>query len=173
MNQIVCSQSELFFTSIQIGIIIGIIFDSIRIFRKMIHHPNFAVQIEDMLFWVFSGFMGFYMLYNCNYADIRPYIMLGMIMGASLYFLTFSILVMKVMTCIIELIKEITYRIYVRTMKPVRIIIRYIMIPINNFKRARTISAHNKKMRYREKLRKQYQLEADNMTEIYIKNNRG
>ena len=171
MNEIVCSQSELFFTSIQIGIVIGIIFDTIRIFRKMIKHPNFVVQIEDILFWVCSGFTGFYMLYNCNYADIRPYILLGMIMGAIFYFLTFSILAMKIMTYIIEFVKDILHKLYLSVIKPIKVMIRYSMIPINNLKRARAIRAHNKKMMYREKLRKQYQLDADNMTEIYIKNN--
>ena len=44
MNQIVSSQARLFITSIEIGIVMGIIFDMVRIDRKIIKHPNFFVQ---------------------------------------------------------------------------------------------------------------------------------
>ena len=172
MNQIVCNQSELFFISIQIGVVIGIIFDVIRIFRKTIRHHNFIVQIEDMLFWVCSGFTGFYMLYNCNYADIRPYILIGILMGACFYFLTFSIIVMKVMTYIVEISKRILHKAYRIVMKPIYKMVEYIIIPIERMKKAKEVRKHNRNMRYREKLRKQYQLDADSMTESYIKSNR-
>ena len=172
MNQIVCSQSELFLVSVQIGVVIGIIFDAIRILRKSIKHPNFIVQIEDMIFWVLSGFTGFYMLYNCNYAEIRPYILLGILMGVVFYFLTFSMLITKVMIRIIEFVKTVLHKVYILIIKPIRVMVRYAMIPIKNIKKARAINKYNKKMRYREKLRRQYQLEADNMTEIYIKNSK-
>ena len=49
MNQVVSSQAILFITSVEIGILMGVLFDLIRIFRKLLKHPNFLVQVEDML----------------------------------------------------------------------------------------------------------------------------
>ncbi|WP_054739030.1 spore cortex biosynthesis protein YabQ [Cellulosilyticum ruminicola] len=71
MNEIVSSQALLFITSIEIGIILGMLFDIIRVTRKIVKIPDLLVQIEDVLYWIVSGLVGFYILYITNYAAIR------------------------------------------------------------------------------------------------------
>lgn len=79
MNQIVNDQALLFITCIEIGVIIGMFFDIIRILRKLIKHPDFLVQIEDALYWVICALIGFYMLYVNNYGAIRPFVFIGIL----------------------------------------------------------------------------------------------
>ena len=135
MNVLVTKQTLLFLTAIQIGILMGIIFDLIRIFRKLIKHPNIFVQIEDMLYWVVSGFIGFYMLYICNYAAIRPYIFIGMILGGLFYFLSFSIWFMKLATIAIEYLKKVIVKMVQCLIIPIKAVTRWILsilgLPIN------------------------------------------
>ena len=170
MNQIVSSQARLFITSVEIGIIMGIVFDIVRIARKIIRHPNFFVQLEDMLYWVFCGFTGFYMLYICNYADIRPYIFIGIILGATLYFLSFSILFMKIMTKIINYVKAMLHKLYAFILIPIRGTIKIIKIPLNHIHIKHIQIKYQQKLKKRENLRKKYQVEADKKTERFLKN---
>ena len=169
MNQMVNTQAALFITSIEIGILMGCVFDLIRVARKIVKHPNFLVQIEDMLYWIFCGFLGFYMLYICNYAAIRIYVFGGMILGALFYFLTFSIVFMKVTTIIINYVKALLNRLYHLMLIPIRALIRLIKRPLRYIKgkyNAAKADAYRKK---RAKLRVKYQNIADQKTEQYLK----
>ena len=170
MNQIVSSQTRLFITSIEIGIMMGIIFDLVRIVRKIIKHPNFFVQLEDMLYWIFCGFTGFYMLYICNYADIRPYIFIGIILGATLYFLTFSIVFMGIMTRIINYVKAVLRKLYHLILIPDRGTIRLIKVPLNYIQNKHNQMKYYQKLKRRAVARKKYQQEADKKTERFLKN---
>lgn len=172
MNQIVSSQARLFITSVEIGIIMGIIFDIVRIARKIIRHPNFFVQLEDMLYWIFCGFTGFYMLYICNYADIRPYIFIGILLGATLYFFSFSILFMRVMTKVINYVKMMLHKLYGLILIPIRGIIKLIKIPLNHIHIKHIQMKYQQKLKKRESLREKYQAEADKKTEHFLKNQR-
>lgn len=170
MNQIINNQARLFLTSVQIGIMMGIVFDLVRIIRKIIKHPNFFVQIEDMLYWIFCGFTGFYMLYICNYADIRPYIFIGIILGATLYFLTFSIIFMRIMTAIIDYVKTLCYKLYKLILIPIRKAIILVGIPLKYIQNKYKQMKYQQKLKKRASARKRYQQKADKSTERFIKN---
>lgn len=170
MNQIISSQARLFITSVQIGIMMGIVFDLIRIVRKIVRHPSFFVQLEDMLYWIFCGFTGFYMLYICNYADIRPYIFIGIILGALLYFLTFSIVFMKIMTQVIYYVKNIFYKLYQLILIPIKKIQKLIRIPLNYIRNRYGRIKYQQKLKKRARARIKYQQLADKKTERFLKN---
>ena len=172
MNQIVSSQTILFLTSVEIGILMGVLFDLVRIFRKLIKHPNFLVQIEDMLYWVICGFVSFYMLYICNYAEIRPYIFIGIILGGIFYFCTFSIVFMKIATIIINYIKKVINRIIGWMLIPIKGMIHLVSIPLNYLKRKFVHIKYLNKVRYRQFKRKQYEHKSDQKVERYLKKGR-
>ena len=135
MNEIVSSQALLFITSIEIGIIMGMIFDLIRVTRKIVKAPNFLVQVEDLLYWIVCGLIGFYILYVTNYAEIRPFIFVGMILGAVFYFATFSIIFMKAATAVINYVKALLKRLWQLFLIPVRWCVKTIKRPINYAKK--------------------------------------
>ena len=90
-------QAFLFLTCVKTGIIMGVLYDLIRVLRKIINHPNWLVQLEDLLYWIACGCLAFIMIYWRNYGQIRGFVFLGIIIGTVLYFSTVSKLFMKVM----------------------------------------------------------------------------
>ena len=169
MNQMVTDQSLLFLTAVQIGVFMGVLFDLVRIFRKLIKHPSFLVQIEDMLYWVVCGFVGFYMLYICNYADVRPYIFIGIILGGVFYFATFSILFMKIATKVIFYIRFFLKELIKLLLIPLKGILHMSKIPLSYIKRQYTYFKYLYKLRYRAIKRNRYEKKSDIKVEKYLK----
>ena len=122
-------QVFLFLTCIQTGIIMGMLYDLIRIFRKIIHHPNWMVQIEDLLYWLTCGCFAFIMLYWENYGQIRVFVFAGILIGSVLYFLTFSIIFMKIASWLIFWLKKIVNYLIKLVLAPIRCIIRILNLP--------------------------------------------
>lgn len=73
-----------------LGICISILFDIFRITRKSFHLPNIIVYIEDVLFWILTGLLILGTVFTFTTGEIRLYMILMMILGASIYFLTIS-----------------------------------------------------------------------------------
>lgn len=172
MSQMVSNQSMLFITAVEIGILMGVLFDLIRIFRKLIKHPNFFVQIEDMLYWVLCGFVAFYMLYICNYAEIRPYIFIGIVLGGIFYFCTFSIIFMKIATIVINYIKKLIQKLVQLLLIPLRALVRLVKIPLRYLATKWAHIKYKNKVRYRQLRRKRYEQKADRQVEKYLKKGR-
>lgn len=122
-------QAFLFLTCVQTGIVMGMLYDVIRILRKIVHHPNWIVQIEDLLYWVTCGCFAFIMIYWENYGQIRVFVFIGILIGAVLYFTTASILFMKAATWTIGWVKRIIKAIISFVLIPIRCIIGVIKIP--------------------------------------------
>ncbi len=97
----------------------GIIYDLIRVGRKLIHHPNWLVQVEDLLYWIVCGCLAFIILYLENYGQIRVFVFIGIFMGSVLYLCTASILFMKAATVAINYLKKL-----------IRKVINFVLIPI-------------------------------------------
>ena len=135
MNQVVSTQTLLFITCILIGVIMGMLYDLIRIFRKIIPHSNWSVQIEDAIYWVVCALTGFSILYMHNYGQIRFFVFIGIILGSVFYFCTFSIIFMKFATWLIDLIKHIIRTLVHILSIPIRWIISIIKIPIRILKK--------------------------------------
>lgn len=130
MNQVVSTQTLLFITCILIGIIMGMLYDLIRIFRKIIPHSNWSVQIEDTIYWIVCALIGFAILYMHNYGQIRFFVFIGIILGSIFYLCTFSIIFMKFATWLIDVIKHIIRTLIHILSIPIRWIISIIKIPI-------------------------------------------
>ncbi len=169
MNQIVSNQTLLFITCIEIGLIMGVFFDLVRIFSKIIKHPNFFVQIEDTLYWVGCALISFYLLYIRNYAAIRPFVFVGMILGGILYFATFSIVFMKMATAVIDYIKKIIAEVIKLLLIPIRIIIKGIKRPLG-YMQYKVGVLHNYERREIRKLnRRWYHKKADLLTDYKVR----
>ncbi|WP_070001073.1 spore cortex biosynthesis protein YabQ [Cellulosilyticum sp. I15G10I2] len=169
MNQIVSNQSLLFITCAQIGIVMGIFFDLIRIFRKIIKHPDILVQLEDLIYWIICALIGFYMLYINNYAAIRPFVFIGILLGAILYFASFSIVFMKIATIVINYIKALIHKIIRLLLIPIKGAVRILKVPLKYASGKLSAANYYKKRRLRRLRRKWYHTKADIRTELRIK----
>lgn len=72
------------------GIVISVIFDIFRVIRKSFKTPNILTYIEDILFWILSGLLIIYVIFHYTTGEIRLYMILMIIIGAIIYFVTIS-----------------------------------------------------------------------------------
>ncbi|OOB79790.1 MAG: hypothetical protein BEN18_02935 [Epulopiscium sp. Nuni2H_MBin001] len=125
-NQLVSEQALLFFECLRIGVLMGVIYDVLRIFRKVIKHFDIMVHIEDLLYWVTCSCIAFSILYMHNYANIRIFAFFGIVLGASFYFLTFSVFLMSISDQLIAWGKAVIRMLLI----PIKWTISLLLIPL-------------------------------------------
>ncbi|NLK97587.1 spore cortex biosynthesis protein YabQ [Defluviitalea saccharophila] len=125
----ISEQAQIFIAAVEAGIIIGIFYDVFRIIRKIIPHPDWLIQLEDLIYWIIvSGFM-FFVLFSKNYGEIRGFALLGAFLGNVTYFFTFSIFLMKISDWIIYWIKRIIRGLIRIVLIPIKIILKILSYP--------------------------------------------
>lgn len=98
------NQAYLFLIFSFTGIIIGVLFDFFRILRRTIKTSNIATYIEDVLFWVLTGFLILYNIMYFNSGEIRIYMFLAIILGVLIYMFTLSNILIKIFSKILKVI---------------------------------------------------------------------
>ena len=100
----ITNQAYLFFIFIINGILIGLLFDFFRILRRIIKTNDIITYIEDILFWILTGFIILYSIFVFNNGQLRLYMFLGIILGAFIYMLFISSYIIKINIKIINLL---------------------------------------------------------------------
>ena len=122
-------QTLLFLSTIAAGAVIGLIYDLFRVLRKTIPHANLAVQIEDAVFWLGCSVLMFSFMLHRNYGEVRFFAILGMALGAVIYFHTISKIVMRVLLTLAVLMQR-TMIIALRILfTPVRLTVKLLTPP--------------------------------------------
>lgn len=85
MNEVINLQLQFFGVSILWGAILLVIYDVLRIFRRIVKHGRAWVALEDMIFWTISGILIFKMMYQQNNGIIRGFSIMGMAIGMIVY----------------------------------------------------------------------------------------
>ncbi len=101
------NQLFLFLLSVFFGFVIGFFYDFLVIFRKIIKHFKFMVQIEDLIYWTISALLLFFIMLKENHGEIRGFLILGSFIGMILYFSAVSNIFLKISDKILSLIKKI------------------------------------------------------------------
>ena len=96
MNLYLLKEIWLFSLSILYGILILLFYDCFRVLRRLIPHNNMAIAIQDLFFWIVTGFSIFALLYRYNNGNIRGYCILGMGIGMIFYGIVISPFYMKI-----------------------------------------------------------------------------
>lgn len=149
-------QTQLFIYMVLLGIIIGMFYDFIRLFRRIVIHGIIAIQTEDFLYWLLSAFFVFFAVLRKNYGAIRPFLILGLFLGLIIYFFLISSLVLRVLIYIYGIIKKtVTFilRILYVVFYPFRVFFRFCNIPVTYIKNKLKKFYKNYKI-YLKKLRK-------------------
>ncbi len=89
------------------GICIGILFDIFRISRKTFKTPNFLIYIEDVLFWLLTGVLILFTIFTFTTGEIRLYMIIIMICGSLIYFMSISKYFVLINTKILNFFKSI------------------------------------------------------------------
>lgn len=91
------------------GIVIGIVFDVFRITRKSFKTPDYITYIEDIVFWILTGFILLFTIFTFNNGEIRIYIFAGIILGLIIYLLTLSKYFIKISVSVLVFVKKLIY----------------------------------------------------------------
>lgn len=81
---------KLFLASVVWGIILVVLYDVIRILRRVIKHNRLVAGMEDVIFWTVSAILIFRMMYQINDGGIRGFAVGGVLIGMILYHYSIS-----------------------------------------------------------------------------------
>ena len=155
----VINQAYLFLIFSINGIIIGLLFDIFRILRRSFKTSDSITYIQDILFWVLTGFILLYSVFTFSNGEIRFYMFLGVFLGCLLYMLAFSKYFIKINVKIILILKKIIGKIISIIIFPIKIIINFIkrifFKPINFI----TINIKKTKSNCHKKMKKIFKLQ--------------
>ena len=78
------------------GAVITVVYDLLRIFRRVITHGNLWIGIEDFFFWIWTALWSFSVLYRENDGNLRFYTIAAMVFGMIVYHQMVSELLVEV-----------------------------------------------------------------------------
>lgn len=107
------------------GILLGIIFDFFRVFRRTFNTIDFITYLEDILYWILAGIIVLYNIWFFNNGEIRFFMIIGIVMGAIIYSLLFSPILIKIETMLLTKLKNIIMFFYKIIIIPIEKIIKF------------------------------------------------
>ncbi len=88
MNREITGDIAFFLAAVLLGAVAALVYDLLRVWRRLRKQSLFIVSIQDFLYWFLLGFAGFYLIYSYNDGTLRAFSFLGMCLGAGLYVFT-------------------------------------------------------------------------------------
>jgi len=125
----VSEQARLFLLACAAGFAIGFVYDLFRLVRVAIPHPTVLIQLEDVAYWLLAAGGMFIFLQHTMDGEVRVYSLFGAFLGALIYFLTLSAVIMAVSTVIINFIKRVLAVLLNVILALLRLILRIAAIP--------------------------------------------
>lgn len=95
-------QTLVFLQAILLGALSGLWYDLCRAVRRTAHTGLFGTAILDLLFWMTALGALFYFAVTDAAAQMRGYVLVGEALGAALYFLCFSPLILPLVCGILH-----------------------------------------------------------------------
>lgn len=126
MNDAIMIELRFFGTSVLWGVILLILYDLLRIFRRVIIHNGFFIAFEDLIYWVVSSLLIFHMMYQQNNGIIRGFAILAMLLGMILYHSVFSELFVYTISTLLNQIINLIGKLITLILKPFCFIFRKI-----------------------------------------------
>lgn len=93
---------KLFLASVVWGIGLVVLYDCLRIFRRIITHNKVWAALEDLLYWIICAVLIFRMMYRINDGAIRGFAIVGVVIGMVLYHYSVSEFLVGTLTKAVE-----------------------------------------------------------------------
>lgn len=90
MTEPVTVQATVFFLTVAIGLLLGLLFDVYRVARGRLQPGPAATFLGDLLFWCVATAVTFALLIVGNWGELRLYVWVGFLLGAFGYRLCLS-----------------------------------------------------------------------------------
>ena len=90
MSQVIAGELKTVAAAFFSGALITVVYDMLRIFRRVIAHGNVWIGIEDFVFWIWTALWTFSVMYRENDGSLRMYTVVAMVLGMIVYHQTIS-----------------------------------------------------------------------------------
>ncbi len=101
MADLIYDEAHLFLVCFVLGVVLAMVYDGIRVLRLLFRHKDWLVDVEDLMYWIFTAWMVFWTLFRYNQGVLRGYAFVGMFLGVVIYFLTMSRVLLQGIGCIV------------------------------------------------------------------------
>ncbi len=91
----ILKEADVLLAAFLTGVLLLLVYDLLRILRRLVPHKLWVVGSEDLIFWIGSAVVLFAMLYRENSGYIRGFVIGGVLAGMFFYNLIFSAWVVK------------------------------------------------------------------------------
>ncbi len=85
VSENIFQELDFFAVSFLLGIFLVLVYDCLRIFRRLVRHGTVWISLEDLCYWIVTAFAIFAMLYQKNDGLIRGFSIGGVVLGMLLY----------------------------------------------------------------------------------------
>lgn len=82
MSLAIRQEAVFFAASFLTGVLLLGLYDVLLLLRKLIHHGNWAVNVEDLLYWCVVSLVIFGLMFEENEGALRVYAFAGIVAGA-------------------------------------------------------------------------------------------
>ena len=97
----------LFVKSVWYGSFLLMIYDCLRILRRVFKHSDIIVAVEDLIFWTGSAMFLFVGYFRDNSGILRGYLFVGTIVGAAAWYFSLSRYFVKYVSMLLIKLKRI------------------------------------------------------------------
>lgn len=112
------------------GLVLGIVFDIFRIFRKNFKGASSLVWLQDILMWAVMLAVVYITLFITNSAQLRWYEFAGFGAGVAVYMVALSRVVVAVSSAVINFLKKVLSFIFTIVSFPFRLLFKIFTPPI-------------------------------------------
>jgi spore cortex biosynthesis protein YabQ len=112
MSTFVYYQAYVFLATFYGGIIIGFIYDLYKIYRSLLKPRKIIAVLQDLFFWCVVTIIALAVLLYSNNGELRWYIFMGFVLGAVMYNILLSRVVVKSIKKFLNLVKKFYMYVY-------------------------------------------------------------
>ncbi len=99
-------QSLIFFASLGVGFLLGVLYDFLRALRLSFTRGKWSVIIFDLLYFFMVAFASYIFILAANKGEVRSYIIIGELLGAVFYYFSLGFALMKLTDKFVLLLKR-------------------------------------------------------------------
>lgn len=100
-------QAMIFFTSLGVGFLLGVLYDVMRAFRLSFDRGKAVTVIIDLLYFSLVAFCSYVYILAANKGEVRSYIIAGELIGAVFYYFSLGAVAMKITDRLAAFLKKI------------------------------------------------------------------
>lgn len=135
MSTFVYYQLYIFLATFYGGVVIGFLYDLYKIYRRILNPSKIVEIIQDLLFWLVITVVAIAVLLYSNDGSLRWYTFLGFIIGALIYNILLSSIVVKIVNKFLMTLKRFWNYIYIKIKNILGHIIEVIKLPYKLIKK--------------------------------------